>query len=95
MARGARTPATCTASSRVGTRTSPRGRWGAAGLVFSSVIPVNGTLDARETGLNWVGSYSAYGINAVFFENYWNTGSPVAQERYFDNLVVSTQRIGC
>jgi hypothetical protein len=31
----------------------------------------------------------------VFVENYWNTGSPVAQERYLDNLVVSTQRIGC
>jgi hypothetical protein len=55
----------------------------------------NGTLDAQATGLNWVGNYSAYGINAVFFENYWNTGSPAAQERYFDNIVVSTQRIGC
>ena len=56
---------------------------------------INGNLDARETGLNWVGSYSAYAINALFFENYWNTGSPAAQERYFDNIVISTQRIGC
>src|SRR5256885_9906700 len=56
---------------------------------------VNGNLDARVTGLNWVGSYSAYGINAVFFENYWNTSSPVAQDRYFDNIVVGTQPIGC
>jgi hypothetical protein len=31
----------------------------------------------------------------VFFENYWNTGSPKLQERYFDNIVVSTQPIGC
>lgn len=56
---------------------------------------INGNLEARETGLNWLGAFSAYGINAVFFENYWNTGSPVAQERYFDNIVISTQRIGC
>ena len=56
---------------------------------------INGNLEARETGLNWLGSFSAYGINALFFENYWNTGSPVAQERYFDNIVISTQPIGC
>jgi hypothetical protein len=34
-------------------------------------------------------------INAVLFENYWNAGSPVTQERYFDNIVISTSRIGC
>lgn len=56
---------------------------------------VNGTLDAARTGLNWLGSYSAYGLNAVFLENYWNAGSPVEQERYMDNFVVSTARIGC
>jgi hypothetical protein len=56
---------------------------------------IDGRLDARRSGLNWVGSYSAYGINAIMLENYWNDGSPVDQERYFDNLVVSTRRIGC
>jgi hypothetical protein len=56
---------------------------------------VDGNLDARKTGINWVGSFSDYGINAVFFENYWNSGAPVVQQRYFDDLVVSTQRIGC
>src|SRR5216117_2078131 len=56
---------------------------------------INGNLEARETGLNWLGSFSAYGINALFFENYWNTGAPVAQERYFDNIVISTEPIGC
>ena len=56
---------------------------------------IDGQLDAQRTGLNWLGSYNAYGINAVFFENYWNSGSPVAQERYWDNIVVSTARIGC
>ncbi len=54
----------------------------------------NGQLEARKTNLNWVGSYNAYGINAVFLENYWNAGSPATQERYFDNFVVSTKPIG-
>jgi hypothetical protein len=56
---------------------------------------VNGNLEAKGTGLNFVGTFSGYGINAVFFENYWNKGAPATQERYFDNIVVSTQRIGC
>ncbi|MEO8029964.1 MAG: polysaccharide lyase [Gemmatimonadota bacterium] len=56
---------------------------------------VNGQLDASRTGLNWLGSFSSYGINTLFFENFWNSGSPKAQERYFDNIVVSTSRIGC
>ena len=58
---------------------------------------IDDTLEAQRTGLNWVGSYSAYGLNAVYLENYWNDGSPSAspQERYIDNFVVSTARIGC
>jgi hypothetical protein len=51
--------------------------------------------EAESSDLNWLGGYDAYGINAIFFENYWNSGSPVVQERYFDNIVVSTARIGC
>jgi hypothetical protein len=56
---------------------------------------VNGALQAQRTGLNFLGSYSQYGINAVYFENYWNAGSAASQDRFFDNLVVSTARIGC
>jgi hypothetical protein len=56
---------------------------------------INGTRQAGASNLNWVGAYTGYGINAVFLENYWNGGSPAAQDRVFDNFVVSTQRIGC
>jgi hypothetical protein len=56
---------------------------------------IDGQLEARRTGLNWVGSFDAYGINAVYLENYWDAGSPQAQERYMDDFVVSTARIGC
>ena len=56
---------------------------------------VDGNLEARRTSINFVGTYTAYGINAIFFENYWNSGSPKLNERYFDNIVLSTQPIGC
>src|SRR3989449_2287960 len=56
---------------------------------------INGALETQKTGLNWLGAFSAYGINTVMFENYNNYGSPVAQDRYIDNIVVSTQRVGC
>jgi len=55
---------------------------------------IDGQLDATRGGLNFVDTWTGYGINAVFLENYWNSGSPVTQERYFDNFVVSTQPIG-
>jgi hypothetical protein len=56
---------------------------------------VNDRLDAARDDIDWLERYDGYGINAVFLENYWNKGSPVAQERYMDNFIVSTARIGC
>ena len=56
---------------------------------------IGGNLEAQRTGLNFLGAYSAFGLNAVFVENYWNAGSPADQERYLDEFVVSTERIGC
>jgi len=55
---------------------------------------IDGQLEARNDGLNFVKCWDDYGINAIYFENYSNSGSPVVQERYFDNIVVSTQPIG-
>jgi hypothetical protein len=60
---------------------------------------INDTLQAQSTNLNWHGTWNSnpsnYKINTILFENYWNAGSPVLQERYFDNIVISTKRIGC
>lgn len=50
---------------------------------------------AHEDALNWRGSYTGYGINVVTLEGWVNGGAPQAQNRYFDNFVVSTERIGC
>jgi hypothetical protein len=56
---------------------------------------IDDELEARRDSLDFVGRYDAYALNALFFENYWNAGSPQEQERYFDHIVVSTERIGC
>ena len=55
---------------------------------------IDGRLESERTGLDWRGSYTAYGINAVFLEAYWNDGSPVDESRWYDNFVISTKRIG-
>ncbi|MEX0771665.1 MAG: hypothetical protein WD038_00775 [Balneolales bacterium] len=60
---------------------------------------IDGELQARRDDYNWHGNWNDnpdnYGINAIFIENYWNDpGSVQKQERYFDNFVVSTKRIG-
>lgn len=56
---------------------------------------INNKLEAVASRLDFVRSWTEYGLNAIFFENYWNKGSIRDQERYFDNIVVSTKRIGC
>jgi hypothetical protein len=56
---------------------------------------VNDVQEARRTGLNWRGSYSTYGINMLMLEGWINSGAPQSQNRYFDNFVVSTAKIGC
>jgi hypothetical protein len=65
----------------------------------------NDILQGRLTGYNYLSSYTGYGINAVRLENWWSvaddgpwgppTNPPKRQKRYFDNFVVSTQRIWC
>lgn len=55
---------------------------------------IDGRLEAERKGLDWRGSYTSHGINAVFLETYWNKGSPVTQSRWLDNFVISTKPIG-
>lgn len=60
---------------------------------------INDIFQAGSYDLNWHADWNSdpenFKINAVFIENYWNDGSPVLQERYLDNFVISTKRIGC
>ncbi|HEX5025534.1 MAG TPA: hypothetical protein VFV68_09685, partial [Agriterribacter sp.] len=60
---------------------------------------INDKLQAGSYDLNWHADWNtkagSYMINAVFFENYWNKGSVKDQERYFDNILISTKPISC
>ena len=60
---------------------------------------INDTLQAARYDLNWHADWNnkpdSYMINAIFFENYWNKGSVKDQERYFDNILISTAPIKC
>lgn len=55
---------------------------------------IDGRLESERTNLNFRGSYTDHGINAVFLESYWNKGSHKTQSRWFDNFVISTKPIG-
>lgn len=56
---------------------------------------LDGQLEAGTDTLDFVRGYTDYAINAIFFENWWNSGSVQLQERYIDNIVVSTEPVGC
>lgn len=55
---------------------------------------IDGKLECERTELDWRNDYDEFGINAVFLEAYWNKRSPVTQKRWYDNFVISTERIG-
>lgn len=56
---------------------------------------LNGQREADVQGLDFVSNYRGYGINGLFIENWWNGGAPGERTRVIDNLVLSTERIGC
>jgi hypothetical protein len=55
---------------------------------------IDGKPEAARTDLDWHGTWSDYGIDAIFLENYWNTGSVRRQTRWLDDFVISTRPIG-
>ena len=56
---------------------------------------IDGAPENARTDLDFRGTWDEYGLNAVFFENYWNEGSPVEQMRWFDDLAIATVPLGC
>ncbi len=57
---------------------------------------IDNELVAESSTLNWVGSYSEFGINAIMVSSYWNDGgAPRPLTRYLDSFVIATERIGC
>jgi hypothetical protein len=56
---------------------------------------IDGNLEASRTDLNFRGSYTGYGINAIQLEGFWNNGAGASESKYYDNFVISRQRVGC
>ncbi|CAK4863936.1 unnamed protein product [Aphanomyces euteiches] len=60
---------------------------------------IDDVLEMSRYDLNWAGAFAVgpnagFGLNWFALENYWNAGTPQDQERYFDNLVISRNKIG-
>lgn len=55
---------------------------------------IDGRLEAERVNMNFRGNYNGHGINAVFLESYWNSGSIKTQGRWYDHFIVSTKPIG-
>ena len=59
---------------------------------------INDELQAGSYDLNWHGTWNEdpenFKLNAIFLENHWDGGAPATQDRYFDNFIISTERIG-
>lgn len=56
---------------------------------------VDERLDGRVNNIDLRGSWSAYGLNMITIENFWDGGAPGVWSRWIDDIVISTDRIGC
>jgi len=54
----------------------------------------DGLLICDVAGDDLAGGYKDYTLNGMSWDCYWNGGSPVEQSRYYDDLMLSTERIG-
>ncbi|MBV1860034.1 MAG: hypothetical protein KUG77_16595 [Nannocystaceae bacterium] len=56
---------------------------------------VDGELEASRAGMDWRGTWAAFGLNLLSIENFWLGGAPADLDRWFDDMVISTGPIGC
>lgn len=56
---------------------------------------VDGELEAGRAGMDWRGSWAEFGLNLLSIENFWVGGAPADLDRWFDDIVISTDPIGC
>ena len=56
---------------------------------------VDGELEAGRTGMDWRGTWADFGLNLLSIENFWVGGAPADLDRWFDDVVISTDPIGC
>jgi hypothetical protein len=56
---------------------------------------VNGELENGGNQFDWRGEWADYGLNLITLENFWTSGAPFELDRWIDDVVISTQPIGC
>ena len=56
---------------------------------------IDDELQNARYDLDWRGDWSGYGLNLVTIDNRWTGGAPKQLRRKVDDLVISTERIGC
>ena len=56
---------------------------------------VDGVPQGTAEGIDWRGSWDAFGLNLLSIENFWEGGAPANLDRWIDDLVISTEPIGC
>jgi len=56
---------------------------------------VDGELEAGRTGMDWRGTWEEFGLNLLSIENFWVGGAPADLDRWFDDIVISADPIGC
>jgi hypothetical protein len=56
---------------------------------------VDGQLENGGNQFDWRGEWSDYGLNLITIENFWTGGAPLQLDRWIDDVVISSQPIGC
>ena len=56
---------------------------------------IDGNYENGRSDLDWVGTWTDYGINLISIENYWNSGAVAELYRWIDDIVIAESPIGC
>ena len=56
---------------------------------------VDEDLENSNLAVDWRGEWAEFGLNLLSLENFWVGGAPATLDRWFDDLVISTEPIGC
>ena len=56
---------------------------------------VDGVLENGGSQFDWRGEWADYGLNLITIENFWTGGAPAELDRWIDDIVISSEPIGC
>lgn len=56
---------------------------------------VDGVYDGGNQGVAWRDDWADFGLNLITFENFWTGGAPEELHRWFDDIVVAREPVGC